>query len=159
MTSTIFQWLFGGVLALPSTQNVFSLSLLTVLCSLLGHLLWTIFSCYRRLFCRHSLAVTSLQNHYTVRVVVLTDFEAPPNPPEENEDEEKPPLKKSSLSKKEEKALPPLDLPPFLLLKKLLKKSPSSLSKPFEEKNLAKRSSASLKLKCEKDDARGPSKP
>ena len=67
----------------------------------------------------------------TVFVVVLTDLEVPAEPPKLVEDEKellpKPFLKKSSLSPKNEEKPPnppiPPDLPFFLRLKKLLKKS------------------------------------
>lgn len=82
-------------------------------------------------------------------MVVLTDLEVPPEPPKLVDDENelpKPFLKKSSLSPKKEEKPPKPPVPPclpfFLRLKKLLKKSSSSWSKPLAEKNLAKMSSA-----------------
>jgi hypothetical protein len=172
--SSIFNSTLSAGLWLARSKDVLVLNLLSVFNRLLSHLFCAVLLGYCRLFGSYGFAITRLWGNYIVLEVVVTDFDGPLMPPpkllELKEEEVKPlPLKKSSLLPKKElppkppKLLkppkPPEDFPPFLRLKKLLKKSSSSWSKPLVEKNLAKMSSASLKLKWLKEAALGPSKP
>lgn len=153
--------MFVRVLWLSRAKWVCIWTFFTIIDYLLGHFLGSILFYYCRLFCGHSFTISKLLHYYTVRVDVLIDVDVPIPPVIPLI-----PLKKSSLSNidPEEKPLNPpnppklpnpplleLGLPSFPLrrLKKLLKKSSSSWSKPLFEKKFAKISSASLKLKWE----------
>ena len=97
-------------------QNVLVLYSLSVMDSLLSHLLRPILLSDCGLLGCHCLSIAGLGEEYTVLVVVVTDFEGPLIPPpklDEKEEEEKPPLlllKKGSLSNTDPKP-PPLNPP------------------------------------------------
>ncbi len=119
-------------LTLARSQNVFVFNFLSVLYSLFSYLFGTITFRYCRLLYCHCLTITKLINIYTVFVVVLTDFEKPPENPFPAEEEKLSSNIEKPLPNPPKPPKPPKEFarlvvpePPFRLLKKPEKKSSS----------------------------------